>query len=120
MDLRVCRRSYSLAFTPLYGRWSDIFGRKVVLITSLGIFMLFSLACALSQTMIQVCCPFYTPILSHLNSIFSSSCFAPSKALAVEVGFIISLEFHITENTAATAIITMVLIMCVVETRHPA
>lgn len=44
----------SLAFTPLYGRWSDVFGRKIVLLLSLAIFWLFSLACALSQTMIQL------------------------------------------------------------------
>ncbi|KDQ59098.1 hypothetical protein JAAARDRAFT_652302 [Jaapia argillacea MUCL 33604] len=44
----------SLALTPLYGRWSDIFGRKIVLIVALGIFWIFSLACALSQTMLQL------------------------------------------------------------------
>ncbi|EIN07711.1 MFS general substrate transporter [Punctularia strigosozonata HHB-11173 SS5] len=44
-----------LAFTPLYGRWSDVFGRKIVLMVSLAIFFVFSLACALSQTMIQAC-----------------------------------------------------------------
>lgn len=47
-------KPFSLAFTPIYGRWSDIFGRKVVLICSLSVFFAFSLACALSQTMIQV------------------------------------------------------------------
>ncbi|KDQ58485.1 hypothetical protein JAAARDRAFT_34295 [Jaapia argillacea MUCL 33604] len=44
----------SLALTPLYGRWSDVFGRKVVLMSSLAVFWLFSLACALSKTMIQL------------------------------------------------------------------
>ncbi|KZT29870.1 MFS general substrate transporter [Neolentinus lepideus HHB14362 ss-1] len=44
----------SLAFTPLYGRWSDIFGRKIVLLVALAVFFIFSLACALSQTMIQL------------------------------------------------------------------
>ncbi|KZT23709.1 MFS general substrate transporter [Neolentinus lepideus HHB14362 ss-1] len=44
----------SLAFTPLYGRWSDVFGRKPVLLFSLVFFLIFSLACALSKTMIQL------------------------------------------------------------------
>ncbi|TFK50126.1 MFS general substrate transporter [Heliocybe sulcata] len=44
----------SLAFTPLYGRWSDIFGRKIVLLVALVVFFIFSLACALSKTMIQL------------------------------------------------------------------
>ncbi|KIP12091.1 hypothetical protein PHLGIDRAFT_62405 [Phlebiopsis gigantea 11061_1 CR5-6] len=44
----------SLSFTPLYGRWSDIFGRKLVLLVSLFVFLLFSLACALARTMIQL------------------------------------------------------------------
>ncbi|KAH8832721.1 MFS general substrate transporter [Flagelloscypha sp. PMI_526] len=44
----------SLAFTPLYGRWSDVFGRKTVLVTSLIVFWAFSLACALAQTMLQL------------------------------------------------------------------
>ncbi|KAH8831209.1 MFS general substrate transporter [Flagelloscypha sp. PMI_526] len=43
-----------LAFTPLYGRWSDIFGRKAVLLFSLVTFWIFSLACALARTMIQL------------------------------------------------------------------
>ncbi|KAH8831764.1 MFS general substrate transporter [Flagelloscypha sp. PMI_526] len=42
------------AFAPLYGRWSDVFGRKTVLVSSLIIFWVFSLACALSRTMIQL------------------------------------------------------------------
>ncbi|KIP08456.1 hypothetical protein PHLGIDRAFT_34950 [Phlebiopsis gigantea 11061_1 CR5-6] len=44
----------SLSFSPLYGRWSDIFGRKILLLTSLIIFLVFSLACALAQSMIQL------------------------------------------------------------------
>ncbi|GJE94802.1 MFS general substrate transporter [Phanerochaete sordida] len=44
----------SLSFTPLYGRWSDVFGRKIVLLVSLFVFLVFSLACALAQTMIQL------------------------------------------------------------------
>ena len=34
---------------PIYGRLSDIFGRKVVLLASLTVFWLGSLACALAQ-----------------------------------------------------------------------
>lgn len=37
------------AMQPIYGRLSDIFGRKVVLLASLTIFWLGSLACALAQ-----------------------------------------------------------------------
>ena len=44
----------STALQPVYGRLSDIFGRKKVLLASLTIFMLGSLACALAQTMIQL------------------------------------------------------------------
>jgi MFS family permease len=44
---------FSLAFTPIYGRWSDVFGRKIVLIVALSIFFIFSLACAVAQTMLQ-------------------------------------------------------------------
>lgn len=39
---------------PIYGRLSDIFGRKVILLASLVIFLLGSLACAVAQTMIQL------------------------------------------------------------------
>lgn len=44
----------STALQPVYGRLSDIFGRKKVLLASLTIFLLGSLACALAQTMIQL------------------------------------------------------------------
>lgn len=44
----------STALQPVYGRLSDIFGRKVVLLGSLTIFLFGSLACALAQTMIEL------------------------------------------------------------------
>lgn len=44
----------STALQPVYGRLSDIFGRKNVLLGSLIIFLFGSLACALAQTMIQL------------------------------------------------------------------
>ncbi|KAL7418197.1 major facilitator superfamily domain-containing protein [Mrakia frigida] len=44
----------STAFQPLYGRFSDIFGRKYMLMIALAIFFLGSLACALAQSMIQL------------------------------------------------------------------
>lgn len=39
---------------PIYGRLSDIFGRKVILLISLFIFWIGSLSCSLAQTMIQL------------------------------------------------------------------
>jgi EmrB/QacA subfamily drug resistance transporter len=39
------------AVTPLYGKLSDIHGRRVTLLTAIGIFSLGSLICALSPTM---------------------------------------------------------------------
>ena len=57
----------SLSFTPLYGRWSDVFGRKIVLLVSLFVFLVFSLACALAQTMIQVRCIDPQPKVLLLN-----------------------------------------------------
>ncbi|WVR05959.1 hypothetical protein IAU60_002986 [Kwoniella sp. DSM 27419] len=39
---------------PIYGRVSDIFGRKFTLLACLFIFLMGSLACALAQTMIQL------------------------------------------------------------------
>ncbi|KAH9921048.1 major facilitator superfamily domain-containing protein [Fomitopsis serialis] len=47
-------RLCSLASTPLYGRWSDVFGRKVVMLFALAVFLVFSLACALARTMLQL------------------------------------------------------------------
>jgi MFS family permease len=49
--------SYLLTSTtvqPMYGRLSDIFGRKVVLLCCLVIFLFASLACALAHSMIQL------------------------------------------------------------------
>ena len=69
----------SLAFTPLYGRWSDIFGRKFMLITTLFVFLVFSLACALARTMIQVCYNISSaayrcsPLCSSLSSVRSKA-----------------------------------------------
>lgn len=44
----------STAMQPMYGRFSDIFGRKIVLLVALAIFFIGSLACALAQSMIQL------------------------------------------------------------------
>ncbi len=44
----------STACQPMYGRFSDIFGRKIVLLVSLAIFLVGSLACAVAQSMIQL------------------------------------------------------------------
>ena len=44
----------STAFQPLFGRLSDIFGRKILLLACLVIFTIFSLACGLSQTLLQL------------------------------------------------------------------
>ncbi|EJT98276.1 MFS general substrate transporter [Dacryopinax primogenitus] len=44
----------SCAVTPLSSRFSDIFGRKVVLLFCLAEFWLFSLACAVAQTTTQM------------------------------------------------------------------
>src|ERR1700744_3773844 len=43
------------AFQLSAARLSDIFGRKAMLMTAILIFLLSSLACALSQTMTQLC-----------------------------------------------------------------
>jgi len=72
----------SLAFTPLYGRWSDIFGRKAVLIFSLSVFFISSLACALAQTMVQVCPTYSVTCEQNKNILPSLSYFEHSKALA--------------------------------------
>jgi MFS family permease len=42
------------AMQPIYGRLSDIFGRKVVLLASLTVFWIGSLACALAQVSIPL------------------------------------------------------------------
>lgn len=44
----------STAFQPLYGRLSDIFGRKSILIGNLLIFLLGSILCAVSKNMIML------------------------------------------------------------------
>lgn len=44
----------STAFQPLYGRLSDIFGRKVILLGCLSIFLVGSILCAISQSMIML------------------------------------------------------------------
>ncbi|KAH9925946.1 MFS general substrate transporter [Epithele typhae] len=44
----------STAFQPLYGRFSDIFGRKAALCLAMGIFMVGNLAAGFSRTIIEV------------------------------------------------------------------
>ncbi|KAL0952039.1 hypothetical protein HGRIS_008681 [Hohenbuehelia grisea] len=44
----------STAFQPLYGRLSDIFGRKAALCLAMGIFMAGSLAAGFSQSIVQL------------------------------------------------------------------
>ncbi|KAM0750320.1 MFS general substrate transporter [Meredithblackwellia eburnea MCA 4105] len=44
----------STAFQPVWGRLSDVFGRKITLIVCVVIFLLGSLACALAQSMQQL------------------------------------------------------------------
>ncbi|KAI0667093.1 MFS general substrate transporter [Trametes maxima] len=44
----------STAFQPLYGRFSDIFGRKAALCMAMGTFMIGSLAAGFSRTIIQL------------------------------------------------------------------
>src|SRR3954470_20778569 len=42
----------STAVTPLYGKISDIHGRRVTLLTGIAIFLVGSVACALAPTML--------------------------------------------------------------------
>lgn len=44
----------STAFQPLYGRFSDIFGRKLTLCLAMGIFMIGNLAAGFSKKVSQV------------------------------------------------------------------
>ena len=39
------------ASTPLYGKLSDIYGRRVVMLTAIAIFVIGSIACAMAPTM---------------------------------------------------------------------
>lgn len=44
----------STVATPLYGKMSDLFGRRIVYQTSISIFLVGSVLCAISQTMTQL------------------------------------------------------------------
>lgn len=44
----------STAMTPIYGKLSDIFGRRRMMLTSLGVFIGASVLCALSQSMLAL------------------------------------------------------------------
>jgi EmrB/QacA subfamily drug resistance transporter len=44
----------STVTTPIYGRLSDLYGRRSILLVSIGLFLLASVLCALSQTMIEL------------------------------------------------------------------
>ena len=44
----------STTMTPIYGRLSDLYGRRPVLLTAIGLFVGASVLCALSQTMPQL------------------------------------------------------------------
>jgi EmrB/QacA subfamily drug resistance transporter len=44
----------STIVTPLYGKMSDLFGRRIVYLTSIAVFLIGSLLCALAQTMNQL------------------------------------------------------------------
>src|SRR5260370_23583049 len=44
----------STTVTPLYGRLSDMFGRRPLMLTALGLFVGASVLCALAQTMPQL------------------------------------------------------------------
>ena len=44
----------STVVTPLYGKMSDLFGRRIVYQTSISLFLIGSILCALSQTMNQL------------------------------------------------------------------
>jgi EmrB/QacA subfamily drug resistance transporter len=44
----------STVTTPIYGRLSDLYGRRPVLLISIGLFLAASVLCALSQSMLQL------------------------------------------------------------------
>ena len=44
----------STAATPIYGKLSDLYGRKLMLQTAIGIFLITSLLCGLAQTMTEL------------------------------------------------------------------
>src|SRR6516165_5053661 len=44
----------STVTTPIYGRLSDIYGLRLVLLTSIRLFVAASVLCVLSQTMLQL------------------------------------------------------------------
>jgi EmrB/QacA subfamily drug resistance transporter len=44
----------STAATPIYGKMSDIYGRRAILLPSIALFVVASAACALSQTLLQL------------------------------------------------------------------
>jgi len=44
----------STVTTPIYGRLSDLYGRRPILLVSIALFLLASILCALSQTMIEL------------------------------------------------------------------
>ncbi len=44
----------STVTTPIYGRLSDLYGRRPILLVSIALFLLASVLCALSQTMIEL------------------------------------------------------------------
>ena len=62
----------STACQPLYGRLSDIFGRKVVLLSSLGFFLIGSILSAVSTSMVMLIVfrayhPFYRVVFIYNN-----------------------------------------------------
>ncbi len=44
----------STVTTPIYGRLSDLYGRRPILLTAIAVFLAASVLCALSQTMLQL------------------------------------------------------------------
>jgi EmrB/QacA subfamily drug resistance transporter len=44
----------STVTTPIYGRLSDLYGRRPILLTSIALFLAASVLCALSQTMLEL------------------------------------------------------------------